>query len=197
MTPDKPKRTRSRQATTAAILAAATRAFAEVGYDAATTRGIAERAGVSEGLIHRYFGSKEGLLVAMMRQFLEASAAQPSLAPGAAGLAPAIERFFLDSLQHHNDSVDAMRVLVSRAIIDPKVGEMMGRDIAERHVPGLAQPLRSAGKTEVESAAFVLSAFSFVLGFMAPHVFGLEREGLKKTAGWLARAVANELDRES
>jgi AcrR family transcriptional regulator len=196
LNPDKPKRTRSREATTAAIMAAATRAFAEVGYDAATTRGIAERAGVSEGLIHRYFGSKEGLLVAMMRKFLEDSASQPSLRPGGKDLAPAIERFFLESLLHHDDAVDAMRVLVSRAIIDPKVGAMMGEDIAQRHVPGIAEPLSAAGHQNVESAAFVLSAFSFVLGFMAPHVFGLEREQLKKTAGWLARAVANELERD-
>lgn len=48
-------------ATRAAILASARRAFAEHGYDGAGLRGIAEGAGVTAMMIGRYFGSKEGL----------------------------------------------------------------------------------------------------------------------------------------
>lgn len=43
------------------ILAAAIRAFAEVGYAGATTAGIARDAGVAQPLVHHHFGSKEGL----------------------------------------------------------------------------------------------------------------------------------------
>jgi len=40
--------------------------FAEHGYDAATTRQIAAEAGVDAALIARYFGSKEGLYLAVV-----------------------------------------------------------------------------------------------------------------------------------
>lgn len=48
-------------ATRAAILASARRAFADHGYDGAGLRGIAEAAGVTAMMVGRYFGSKEGL----------------------------------------------------------------------------------------------------------------------------------------
>lgn len=48
-------------ATRAAILASARKAFAEHGYDGAGLRGIAEGAGVTAMMVGRYFGSKEGL----------------------------------------------------------------------------------------------------------------------------------------
>jgi AcrR family transcriptional regulator len=48
-------------ATRAAILASARKAFAEHGYDGAGLRGIAEEAGVTAMMVGRYFGSKEGL----------------------------------------------------------------------------------------------------------------------------------------
>jgi len=48
-------------ATRAAILVSARKAFAEHGYDGAGLRGIAEAAGVTAMMVGRYFGSKEGL----------------------------------------------------------------------------------------------------------------------------------------
>jgi AcrR family transcriptional regulator len=49
---------RGREATTAAILDAAEELFAARGFNAVTVRAIAERAGVSHALVHRYLGSK-------------------------------------------------------------------------------------------------------------------------------------------
>jgi AcrR family transcriptional regulator len=43
------------------ILAAAADEFSERGYDAATMRGIASRAGVDAALVHHYFGGKSDL----------------------------------------------------------------------------------------------------------------------------------------
>jgi len=48
------------------ILQAALQLFAEEGYNATATSKIARKAGVSEGLIFRHFGNKEGLLNAIM-----------------------------------------------------------------------------------------------------------------------------------
>jgi len=49
-----------------AILAAAREQFTERGYDSATIRGIAARAGVDPALVHHYFGTKEDLFAAAL-----------------------------------------------------------------------------------------------------------------------------------
>lgn len=46
------------------ILAAAATVFGDLGYDGATIRLIAERAGVDSALVHHYFGSKADLFAA-------------------------------------------------------------------------------------------------------------------------------------
>ena len=53
------------------ILNAAIELFAELGYSATSTIKVAKAAGVSEGLIFRHFGNKEGLLNAIMEQARE------------------------------------------------------------------------------------------------------------------------------
>ena len=52
---------RSGDATRRALLAAAADLFAEHGYDRTPVRAIAERAGVNQALLFRYFGSKDAL----------------------------------------------------------------------------------------------------------------------------------------
>ncbi len=49
------------------IVNAALRLFAEEGYKSTSTSKVAKEAGVSEGLIFRHFGNKEGLLEAIMK----------------------------------------------------------------------------------------------------------------------------------
>lgn len=61
---------RDSEATAAAIVTAAAHLFSQRGYDGASTREIAERAGVNVALISRYFGSKEGLFEASVLPML-------------------------------------------------------------------------------------------------------------------------------
>lgn len=51
-----------------AILDAAERAFAEFGYRGASLRSIAREAGVNQAMVAYYFGSKEGLVHAVIRR---------------------------------------------------------------------------------------------------------------------------------
>lgn len=54
------------------LLEAANEVFNQKGYSSAKTREIAERAGVSDALIYRYFGNKAGLFrEAMVQPFVE------------------------------------------------------------------------------------------------------------------------------
>jgi AcrR family transcriptional regulator len=54
--------------TRAALLQAAREVFAEQGYDGATVRMIATRAGVDAAMVNHWFGSKEGLFVKAVLQ---------------------------------------------------------------------------------------------------------------------------------
>jgi AcrR family transcriptional regulator len=49
------------------ILQAADELFGRLGYDAATTREIAERCQVNKALIHYHFKNKEGLLASVRK----------------------------------------------------------------------------------------------------------------------------------
>jgi AcrR family transcriptional regulator len=53
------------------LINAAAEMLGEVGPRAMSVRGIAERAGVNHGLVHHYFGGKDGLLQAAMTQLVE------------------------------------------------------------------------------------------------------------------------------
>jgi AcrR family transcriptional regulator len=74
---------RGRGQTTAAILTAAEELFSEQGYSAVTVRAIAERAGVSHALVHRYLGSKADIyrtvLVLQEEAILQAAPEDPDL----------------------------------------------------------------------------------------------------------------------
>ncbi|QGY44060.1 TetR family transcriptional regulator [Maribellus comscasis] len=50
------------------ILQAALQLFAQEGFHATSTSKVAKKAGVSEGLIFRHFGNKEGLLQAILEE---------------------------------------------------------------------------------------------------------------------------------
>lgn len=58
----------------AALIASATQLFADRGPSAVSVRELADAADVNHGLVHHYFGSKDGLLRAVLEQLAEQSA---------------------------------------------------------------------------------------------------------------------------
>jgi TetR/AcrR family transcriptional regulator, repressor for neighboring sulfatase len=71
MTGDHPGH-RTRETTVAAIMDAAEELFSAQGFTAVTVRAIAERAGVSHALVHRYLGSKAEIYRAVLKRDEEA-----------------------------------------------------------------------------------------------------------------------------
>jgi AcrR family transcriptional regulator len=96
-----------------AILDAARAAFSESGYDGATIRSIAGRAGVDPALVHHYFGSKEQLFVATMELPFDPSVVIPALIePGLDGLGERIARMLVtiwDKAEGYNPFVALLR----------------------------------------------------------------------------------------
>ena len=72
------------------ILEAADRLFAEVGYDAAATREIAEMSGVNKALIHYHYENKEALFTIILDRYYERLAA--ALAKSVEAEGTALER---------------------------------------------------------------------------------------------------------
>ncbi len=66
----KPRFQRRKEDRPAEITAAALDAFAEKGFDATRVEEVAQRAGVSKGLLYLYFKTKEDLFKAVIRSFV-------------------------------------------------------------------------------------------------------------------------------
>ena len=66
---------RGRAASEDALISAAADLFEDVGPNTVAVRAIAERAGVNHGLVHHYFGSKAGLVQAVLERLADESAA--------------------------------------------------------------------------------------------------------------------------
>jgi AcrR family transcriptional regulator len=74
-------RPRGREAVQAALLEAAARLFVQQGPAAVSVRQIAAEAGVNHGLVHQYFGSKEGLVRATLEHLADELAPVAEAAP--------------------------------------------------------------------------------------------------------------------
>ena len=81
---------RSRR-TRAALIQATTELVAEVGYHGATTKAIAERAGVSEGTIYRHYPDKQALFAAAVLAGQREVTEWMEQLPGRAGSATVLE----------------------------------------------------------------------------------------------------------
>ena len=188
---DKDRRQRS-------LIEAATAAFAEHGYDAATTREVAERAGCSEGLIHRYFGRKRGLLRAVMEdKAAEVLDGLRAALPDCDSVAEDIEQILLWPLAVFWEHRDFMRVAVSQATIDPELGRSAARSIHNQRVTLVLERLRrhrDAGRVrrdiDLEAVAHAVAGVGFMLGFMGQIVLGTDREYAQRTTTAFVSALA-------
>ncbi len=143
----------------AAILRAARRHFAEVGYDRATIRRIATAARVDPALVLHFFGSKEDLFSAAMDFPRPAEVLPRVWGPGVDGLGERVARFFFEvwesdagdgllallrSLHTSDRAATMMREFVSRELLARVAPTLSGRDrelratLAVSHLIGVA-----------------------------------------------------------
>jgi AcrR family transcriptional regulator len=190
-------RRRDREATKQALLAAGVEVFAEHGYDAATTRAVAQAAGVNEQLIQRYFGGKAGLLLAIIERFGEGERRCCALPPPCASLEDEIRGFLQFQLEHIAAAGNVFKVALYRSLSDPEVACAIGRQFAETRVALLQrrlEALRARGLidpgADLEAAAIALASLSFGLAFVEQLVFGADCARLRRVASEVARVYA-------
>ncbi len=145
MTSEAPEpRRRDASATKAALLRAAQELFTERGYERTTVRDIADRAGVNQALLFRYYGSKEDLfhvvLATESRVLVTESPAEQVLAKTLARmLSPdrveAQESVWLAALRSsgHDSAADAIRKELSQDYVRA-LGSLTDAEDAELRV---------------------------------------------------------------
>lgn len=178
-----------------ALIEAATQVFADKGFEAATTREIAERANCSEGLIHRYFGGKRGLLLAALRH--KSELIRDTVRGAVADeddLHDEIKGLMLWATEFMWRQRDFMRMVCHQATIDADVGRVVGGVINAERVAAIREKLQrhqEAGRiradVDIDVVAEMIAGSTFESGFFAQVVFQRPREEIRR----IVREVAH------
>jgi len=156
------------------ILAAARAAFADSGYESATLRRIAARAGVDPSLIVHYFGSKERLFAVAHDLPVDPGQISSVIGDGPASeMGSRVARFALGgpvvdgssvvslmrAASTHESAAVMLREFVDRAMIDPVAGMIEGPEARRRvalvasHVLGVLFSRYVVGLEEMTDAS--------------------------------------------
>jgi AcrR family transcriptional regulator len=149
-----PPHRRNAQATRAAILASARRAFAESGYDGVGVRDIAHAAGVTAMLVNRYFGSKEQLFAEVVADTMATPTILTDHILSAPNPGEAIAAALVDLTSPGATPLDGFRILFHSA--SSKRAAEIGREQIELHHQKTMTAALS-GDLAPERAAVVLS----------------------------------------
>jgi AcrR family transcriptional regulator len=188
-----------------ALIDAATAVFADRGYDCATTREIAERAGCAEGLIHRYFSGKRGLLLAILEgrahRVVEDFA---SALPDCETVVEEIKNVLLWHLDTMWDRRDFMRVAVSQAAVDLQVGRTINEGIHNERVRLIEEKLDRHRRAkhirpdaDLRATAQTVANLGFALGFSFQVSLGQDRSEAHRIAIAAADALSRGISRRS
>jgi AcrR family transcriptional regulator len=176
-----------RRRTEAAILEAAQRLFAELGFERTTIRAVAAQAGVDPALVMQYFGSKEGLFAASARGFADRKRA---LDAPREELPAAVLSDLFTAFEDPKAACAAIAVMRNCLTHDSARRVMRDEVMAERH----ARLAKTIGGPDAELRAGVLSAL--VLGTTiarylveVPALAGAAQEDLERVLKPVIEAV--------
>jgi AcrR family transcriptional regulator len=185
-------KTAARTAAEEALLDAAERLLAGVGYAGITTRRLAEEAGINHGLVHYYFGSNENLLVRALERFTSRLIARQR-EMYAADL-PFAEKW--RTAMHHlvSEDVSYQKIwleLQALAWNNPDISARLARVNAEWRAvltEAFAEPRRELG-IELPLTALVSLVMTFNLGIIVERLSGIET-GHRELLDWIDQWVA-------
>ena len=145
-----------------AILRAATEEFGERGYDQASIRGVARRAGVDAALVHHYFGKKRDLFIAALELPVNpADLAASMLAEDPQVAGERIVGLFV-SVWDHAASRQPLMALIRSAVSDADAAAML-REFATREI--FSQVVQRLGKADAQLRANLVVSQLFGLAF--------------------------------
>jgi AcrR family transcriptional regulator len=136
-----PKRRRGRPRTGESdardrIMAAAVEEFAEAGYDGATIRGIAARAGVDSALVHHHFGTKADLFGETIQAPMRPDLALPEILAGPRDrIGERIVRYILETWEQpevRRRGVVLLRSAIGNKLTTPLLAGFLSRELLSR-----------------------------------------------------------------
>jgi AcrR family transcriptional regulator len=197
---EKPRpRKRDRPAKQEALILAAKKLFAFKGYEVTTTREIAATANCAEGLIHRYFKGKAGLLSAMIEYQVsrEVVDLRHQLRP-----APSLGREFLQLVDWEVERIwedrDFLSVIIPRALLDPSIRKVINRSVMSRadairprltHFP----QCQRLPAEEIEALVQSVGMLGMSFGFFRTQVLGQDHKSARKSAAVSAKVILQSL----
>lgn len=120
------------------ILAAAVDEFGDLGYDAATVRGIAARAGVDSALVHHYFGTKADLFGESIGAPMRPDIAVPEILAGPRDqVGERILRYLLETWEDpdvRRRGVALLRTAIGNKLTTPLLAGFISRELLSRIV---------------------------------------------------------------
>ena len=182
---------------------AALRLFASKGFEATTTREIAANAGCAEGLIHRYFEGKAGLLHALVKYKIsqELQDLGYHLKP-----ATSLAQEFLQLVEWEVDRAwktrDFFRVFIPRAMVDSSLACELNRAVLSARSKAIAERLTGfpacviLPPEELEALIHSVGTLGMVFGFMRPTVLGQDRDLARQMAMTFARLLIRGIQQQ-
>jgi AcrR family transcriptional regulator len=126
------------------IIAAAVDEFGEQGYDGATMRGIAARAGVDSALLHHYFGTKADLFARAVDLPIRPDIDVPALVEGPQdGLGERIVRYVLEAWERPDTrkrGVVLLRSGIGNRLTTPLLSAFLQRELIGRIATRIEAP---------------------------------------------------------
>ena len=185
--PAGPERQRDADRSRRALLDAALEEFSLRGFAGARVADIARRAGVNKQLINYYFGSKEGLYLALQRAWLDR---EESFAPPEVPLPDLVVRYLLDALADPR----SLRLLLWRGLAD---------DSAPDDGPGRQPDLERVGRrqaarevaADLDPAAVLLAGMGMVAAPIAMPQVARELFGVDPSSAEFRERYAEQLRR--
>jgi AcrR family transcriptional regulator len=171
-----------RRASRDRIIEHALQLFGQHGFDGTTIRMIAEAAGISQGLIYRYFPSKEALLRAIFEQSMSDVRASFAAAEAGGGPSEQLERLIRASFEvlKRNELFWRLSYGVRmQATVLELLGDRM-HDWLEEVRTTLERYLRAAGSPHPETEALIL--FALIDGISQHYVLDPKNYPLDQVA---------------
>jgi TetR/AcrR family transcriptional regulator, cholesterol catabolism regulator len=134
------------------FLAAAARLMERDGSQAVSMQAVADEAGVSVGLIYRYYGGKQDLLLAVILNVLDAFAQRVPVAVEAAGKDP-VDRL-VAAFRAYCEVIDEHRHAAVLTYRESKSLSAQGRERIKELEIETSEPLRRAVREGVDAGVF-------------------------------------------
>ncbi|GAA4342929.1 TetR family transcriptional regulator [Microbacterium rhizosphaerae] len=178
------------------IVTAATAEFSELGYDGATMRGIAGRAGVDAALLHHYFGTKADLFGEIVGAPMRPDLKIPEILAGPREqVGEAIVRYVLDVWEQpeaRRRGILVMRTAIGNKLATPLLAGFLSRELLGRIAADIGTP-----DAELRSGLIATQVAGLLLARYVLRLAPLADASVDELVAWVAPSVQRYLDAPS